>query len=184
MFLNADSAYDYVMLKVKQKFSFLDLKQLTFIKNKLKQRHNINELRTLKADINSLFEKKKNFGPSSMGCSIIFTALFAALATLAVTITTFLTNILIAYAKGEIKEDRLPNDLKNFNGDWTSMMQQIIDSNLGFYLKTLLLISLFIIAYVFLYNWRYQRIAKVNYIIEQALEEKIEETKKNNIKNK
>lgn len=181
IFYGESNAYKYVLNKVKRKFATLNLKQLHYIKEQLKLRHDIAELRTLKASINSRLERFKNYTPIGIFVTVLFTSFFTALASLAMTYINFSTNAFILYAKGDFDKSTNIDMKKAFeevlskDKSGESFLSRIFTENMTTYFQMWGLFLFILVIGIVIYYYRMNKACKINFIIEQALEEKIEE---------
>jgi hypothetical protein len=151
-------------------FGWLNLYELDCLKENLKLCHDANQLRTIKASINSQCERYKNFTPIGVWITIGFSSFLATIASLLISFLNVSTNVLLTYKKTRLDNGR-SLDMNSIMED----LSKIVLSNYEGYFKVFFTVILFLGVAIVWYYFKLNRLLKLNSIVEQALEEKSKE---------
>lgn len=169
-------ASTYVLEDVRGNFfpgikRWLTLNQLDYIKNQLIQYHTKSELRTLKACINSQVEKRKQF-PIGVVMTVCFTTFFSFLVGILIVILNTTTSLISLVASKNLQSKEEFNEFINHEVD--KVLLKALETNILSYFKIFVFALLLALAILIWYYWRLGILLKINYVIEQSIEEKTE----------
>lgn len=173
--------YLFDKFPVRIPFRWLSLNQMHLMKKTLVKSYSNSELRTLKAVINSQMESKKNFGPNNIVITIFITGVFTFLISFFISYINFIGQIYTMSIKGELKDNdilqQINTDLNNnfANVNFEDFLTKLFMENMKGYYNFFFAAFALILVYLFWYKLSYQRLVKLDNILNQALEEKKEQ---------
>ncbi|OAJ73398.1 hypothetical protein AYJ08_14360 [Brevibacillus sp. SKDU10] len=171
-----NKASTYILEDVRGSFfpgikRWLTLDQLDYIKNQLIQKHTKSELRTLKACINSQVEKRKQF-PIGVVMTVCFTTFFSFLVAILIVSLNTTTSFISLIASKTLQSKEEFNEF--INNEVGKVLLKALENNMLSYFKMFGSALLLALAILIWYYWRLGILLKINYVIEQSIEEKTE----------
>jgi hypothetical protein len=172
---------EYMLKQINKRFYIsLNLKQLSILKQKLLSL-SISDLRTLRASLNAGFNKNSNFTPLGIFLNVLFSGCFTILASYCITSINFGTNMYIQFLGGgfKTKGDTLSLQLHKLlqqdfeNKSIVEVFQKVFFDNLGSYFQLFGFFLVAVFIYIIFYYFKANRISKLKFILDEALEEKL-----------
>ncbi|MHC0038597.1 hypothetical protein [Pseudoneobacillus sp. C159] len=173
---------EYLLTIVKTRwFSPLTLYQLAQMKRRLVRNYSESELRTLRVSLNASHAKYSNFTPLGIFLTIMFSGCFSILSSFSMVAIQYGTNIYMEFLKGNFEsnsENPLSYQLyqilqKDFNDkNVFQVIQDVFISNISSYFQLFGVFLLAILGALIFYYVRFNKVSKLKFLIDEAIEEK------------
>jgi hypothetical protein len=186
------SGKDHLLNVVKNPFSLLNLKELSLMKRRLVSNYSESEIRSLRIDINARYQRYVNFNAFGIFLTVLFTGSFTMLSSYAIASFNFGLSLITDFFKGSYErqdKDQIKNSFeellkKDFEEQGVQeVIKTVVANNLGSYFQLLGFALLFVLILIIYYYFRFSKIAKLKFLLDEALDEKIQYNKMNNADN-